>query len=265
MGENNWVGRDPPRILHCFADYGVESEVLSELGDVYRVGIDVHDDDNSTPIQADAHVLGNGKDWEFPIAPDVEFDLGLFHPVCSKWAATTSISGDAEEHDNMIPSARHIAEKYCKHHIIENVVGAPLNDPIVLNGRRFGLPIDFERAFETSFRVPEPPRERSFLTYQGTSDTAETSSFFFTERSRLWWSRVKGCNAWDYPKQHIAKNTIPRVYLDYILQSWIMTYEEEVGIADGRVDYSDYDAEMKRERRMEQNEQLVDEKTDAGE
>jgi hypothetical protein len=262
VSENNWVDREPPKIFHCFADYGVESEILDELGDVYRVGINARDTNTSTPIQADAHFLADGKEWDFPLRPDVEFDLGLFHPVCSKWAATTSISGNAEDHENMIPSARAIAERHCKNYVIENVPKAPLNDPVVLNGRMFGLPIEFERAFETSFRVPQPPRERSLFTYEGPSNTTETSSFYFTERSRLWWSRVKGCDAWRYPKQHIAKNAIPRVYLDYVLQSWIRAHEEEVGIAEGRVDYSDYDAEMERRRRAERNEQLVNDTDD---
>lgn len=258
MGKNNWADRDPPTILHCFADYGVESELLSELGDVYRVGIDVHDTNRSTPIQADAHVNADGKEWHFPVKDNVEFDLGVFHPVCSKWASTTSISGDADDHQNMIPSARQIAEEHCHHHVIENVPRAPLKSPTVLNGRMFGLPIEFERAFETSFRVPEPPREGLYLTGEGESDTTETSSFYFTERSRLWWSRVKGFDAWRYPKQHLAKNAIPRVYLDYVLQSWVQTHEEEVGIDDGRVDYSDYDERQERDRRQEQNYALSD-------
>jgi hypothetical protein len=258
VSENNWADRDPPTILHCFADYGVESELLAELGEVYRIGIDPHDTNRSTPIRADAHVTADGKGWEIPLKPDVEFDLGVFHPVCSKWAATTSISGDADDHQNMIPSARQIAEEHCRHHVIENVPRAPLEDPVVLNGRMFGLPVEFERAFETSFDVPQPPHERSLFTYEGASETAETSSFYFTERSRLWWSRVKGCDAWRYPKQHLAKNAIPRAYLDYVLRSWVQTHEEEIGLDEGRVDYSDYDERMEIRRRREQNHSIYE-------
>lgn len=258
MGENNWVDRDPPKILHCFADYGTESEALSQIGKVYRVGIDPHDTNKSTPIQADAHLTAEGKDWSMPFKPDVQFDLGVFHPVCTKWAATTSISGDPEEHENMIPSARAIAQEFCDHYVIENVPKATLNDPIILNGRMFGLPIEFERAFETSFDVPQPPRERSLLTNEGPSETAETSSFFFSERSRLWWATVKGCDAWRYPKQHIAKNTIPRVYIDYLVRAWIKAYEEEIGMHEGRVDYSNYDERMEADRRQDANRDLGD-------
>lgn len=265
MSDNNWADRDPPTILHCFADYGTESEVLSQFGNVYRVGIDPRDTNDSLPIKADAHVTADGKEWSFPFHPDVQFDLGVFHPVCTKWAATTSISGDADEHENMIPSARAVAEEFCDHHIIENVPKAPLNDPTVLNGRMFGLPIEFERAFETSFDVPQPPFERSLFTNEGPSDTAETSSFFFTERSRIWWATVKGCDAWRYPKQHIAKNTIPGAYLEYLLRAWVMTHEDEIGMDEGRVDYSDYDERMETERRRNANMTLGEFAADADE
>jgi len=179
MTSNGDTMPEEPLILHCFADYGTESEVLSDFGNVIRVGIDPKDTNESTPIKADAHI--KEKKWDFPIKDDVTFDLGLFHPVCSRWAATTSISGDPDEHENMIPSARVLAENYCDHHIIENVPRAPLDDPVVLNGRMFGMPIEYERAFETSFKVPQPPREKRFLTTDGPSDKTETSSFFFSE------------------------------------------------------------------------------------
>ncbi|AGB17585.1 hypothetical protein Halru_3019 [Halovivax ruber XH-70] len=248
--------REEPLILHCFADYGTESEVLSDFGNVIRVGIDPKDTNESTPIKADAHIEDKG--WDLPIDDDVSFDLGLFHPVCSRWAATTSISGNPDEHENMIPSARMLAEKYCDHHIIENVPRAPLDDPIVLNGRMFGMPIKYERAFETSFSVPQPPREKRLLTTDGPSDKAETSSFFFSERSKEWWAAVKNYSPMPYPKGHVAKNAIPAPFIYYLVRLWLMVYEDEHGISEGRVDYSDYDKRMDTKRKSEDNRQLDD-------
>ena len=244
---------DIPRILHCFADHGVESEVLSWYGDVIRVGIDTEDHNDSAPITADAHVLGDNKEWDLPFREDVQFDLGVFHPVCSKWAATTSIDGDPDEHTNMIPSARLIAERYCTAYVIENVPRAPLNDPTVLDGRMFGLPIKYERAFETNFDVPQPPQYRRFWGRGEENETAETSSFFFTERTRKWWASVKGYPPRDYPKQHLAKNTIPAPYIHHICRAWLSVYESDTGI-----DYSDYDKEMKTSRRSDDNESIYE-------
>lgn len=252
--------RDEPLILHCFADYGTESEILSGFGNVVRIGIDPKDTNTSTPIKADAHIRPEEgeKSWGLPIQEDITFDLGVFHPVCSKWAATTSISGDPEGHENMIPSARAIAERYCDHYIIENVPRAPLYDPTVLNGRMFGLPIEYKRGFETSFPVPNPPRERQLLTSEGPSENAETSSFFFSERSREWWASAKNYNPSQYPKSHLAKNTIPGPYIHYLIRAWLRVYESEQGISADRRDYSGYDKEMKTKRRKKSNRKLDD-------
>ncbi|NUC73020.1 hypothetical protein HTZ84_11975 [Haloterrigena sp. SYSU A558-1] len=254
MTSDGETTREEPLILHCFADYGTESEVLSDFGNVIRVGIDPKDTNESAPIKADAHI--EEKEWDLPIEDGTTFDLGLFHPVCSRWAATTSISGDPDEHENMIPSARILAEKYCDHYVIENVPRAPLNDPVVLNGRMFGMPIEYERAFETSFKVPQPPREKRFLTTDGSSEKAETSSFFFSERSREWWAAVKNYSPRSYPKSHIAKNAIPAPFIYYLVRVWLMVYEDEQGISEGRVDYSDYNERMDIKRKSEDNRQL---------
>lgn len=220
------------------------------------MSIDPVDSNSSAPIKADTHVHAEGTDWDVPIKENVTFDLGLFHPVCSRWAATTSISGEPDDHENMIPSARSVADRYCDHHIIENVPRAPLRDPTILNGRMFGLPIEYERGFEVSFDVPQPPRERSLLTNEGPSDNAETSSFYFSERSKVWWAAAKNYSPGPYPKKHLAKNTIPAPFIYYLLQAWIKVYEEEKGISDGRVDYSDYDERKEKERRMNANQKL---------
>jgi hypothetical protein len=241
------------RILHCFADYGAECEILSDYGEVLRIGVDPKDNDVSVAISADAHINDEEKGWSFPLQDDVHFDLGVFHPVCSKWSSTTSISGDPDNHVNMIPSARKIAREYCEYHIIENVPRAPLNNPIILNGRMFGLPIEYERAFETNFNVPQPPRYKQFWAQDGPEENAETSSFFFTEKSRRWWGSVKGVPARSYPKQHLAKNVIPGAYIHHLCRAWLEAFEDDTGI-----DYTNYDKEMETKRRMADNRNLTE-------
>lgn len=256
---SNGGERERPRILHCFADYGTESEVLCGYGAVVRIGIEPRDSNDSVPIKADAHIVADGKDWDLPIRDNVTFDLGVFHPVCTKWAATTSISGDPDEHEDMIPSARALGKKYCDHYVIENVPNAPLRDPLVLDGRMFGLPIKYERAFETSFRVPQPPRYKRFWGKDGENETVETSSFYFSERSRKWWASVKGYRPDSYTKIHLAKNTIPAPYIHHVCRAWLSVYEEESGMTEGRVDYSNYDEVMELKRRSRYHEKKLDE------
>jgi len=156
----------------------------------------------------------------------------------------------------MIPSARSLGERYCDHYIIENVENAPLKDPTILEGRMFGLPIEYSRAFETTFSVPQPPRHKRFWMDDGPDENAETSSFFFSERSRRWWASAKNYRPGPYPKQHMAKNTIPAPYIHHLCRAWLKQYESEHGLTEGRVDYSNYDEEMETKRRGKYNRQL---------
>jgi hypothetical protein len=238
--------RDRPRILHCFADYGVESEALACYGDVVRIGIEARDTNESDPITADAYQL--------PFDDDTTFDLGFFHPVCKRWASLTSISGDPDDHPNQIPRAREIGEQFCDHYVIENKPQAPLNDPVVLGGQMFGLPIAYERGFETSFHVPQPPRQKQL----GNDSQVETSPFFFSERSKQWWGSVKGYRSDRYPKEHLAKNAVPAPYVHYLCRAWLEVYERENGDDADRPDYSDYDQRMDKRRRTEANESIYE-------
>jgi len=223
-------------ILHCFADHGTEAEALSCYGDVVRVGIDARDTNTSTAIKADAQSL--------PFDGET-FELGLFHPPCTRWSdmPDANKNGDAP---NLIPLARQVAERHCTDWIIENKPQAPLEEPTILNGKMFGLPIAYERAFETSFDVEQPPRQ-AFL-----PDTV-ARPFFYSEHSREWWASVKGLNAESYSKSAIAKNACPSPYIHHLMRAYLCAK----GMADGPSNFSDYDRRKGAERAREQNYQLA--------
>jgi len=225
------------RMLHCFADYGTEAEVLSAYGDVVRVGIDPQDTNESAVIQADAH--------ELPFAEDTQFDFGLFHPPCTKWSDMPDANKDGDAPD-LIPLAREIARECCDYWVIENKPRAPLRDPVILNGKMFGLPIEYERAFETNYPVEQPPRQ----TY---IPETESSSYFNSEMSCEWWASVKGLDARAYTKHALAKNSLPAAYVHHLARAWFRAS----GLADGPSDFSDYDKRKDKERSLAVNQQLT--------
>lgn len=225
------------KILHAFADHGLEGRVLSGFGEYVRATID------PTPQTWDDDVREMDLLDE---TPEGSFDLGLFHPVCSKWAGPTGISGDRDDHPNMIPRARALASELCEEWVIENVPAAPLNDATVLDGRAFGLPIQYRRAFESSFEIPEPPR-------YGTLGDPETSPHYYSERSREWWAVTKGYPADAAPKRHLAKNCLPTPYVQHVVRAWM----DATGRAEGPGRSHDhYHDEMDEKRARRQNEQL---------
>lgn len=196
------------RFGHFFADLSAEAEVLAAHGDVYRATLE--------PRKA-PHVDETEQMDLMEATPDVQVKLGILHPVCSRWAETTTVSGDPEDHPNMIPRARDIARECCEYYVIENVPRAPLEDATVLSGKMFGLPIEYERAFEANFSIAAPPRFGDLGT--------EVSTYFYSDRSADWWRSVKGYSG-DYPKEHLAKNCLPSAYVQTIVRSWLKAVNE---------------------------------------
>lgn len=229
------------KILHGFADCGVESEALSAYGEITRATIDPRTNDYSTVVQAD---LSNPDQIPFS---EGEFDLALLHPPCTAY----SDMPDANKHGDapkLVPEAREIGKRYATNYVVENKPAAPLRNATVLDGRMFGLPIRYERAFETSFHVEQPPRT------QRLGEAPETSPFFYSERSPSWWRAAKGGIRGDYPKEHIAKNSIPLPFIHHICRAWMDATEASEGVSD----YSDYDAEMDEKRARASNAALGD-------
>lgn len=189
-------------IYHIFADDGVESEALAAHGRVVRVGWDARDNWASEPIRADARSL--------PLRQVA--DLAVFHPPCGPWAnAPSSYDQERGDHPEYISLSRELGQEYADHYIIENVPKAPLDDPVVLNGRMFGVPTHHERAFETSFSVDEPPME----------DDDMEMVYWWNEytRPKSYWLSAKGYTG-EYRKDPLVKAGTPRPFVDWLLRQW---------------------------------------------
>ena len=193
-------------ILHAFADTGVECEVLSGYGDVTRVGIDPCPNPYTDELIT-ADVRG--------VSFDRTFDLGIWHPPCQSWTPGAQSQGTTDDHENLIPVARDKAREYCDEWIIENVPQAPLHNPTVLNGGMFGLPLHYERAFETSYHVPEPPRQTQLGRPNETFERHHSNGGFQGEKAL--WKSVKGYSH-DWPSNPLKRSAIPRAYLNYLLR-----------------------------------------------
>lgn len=191
------------RIAHLFADHGVESEALSAYGEVYRYTIDPRPNPHVTETRQ--------MDLMEEMPEGITFDLAVLHPKCTRWSDMPDV--DPDDHPDQIPRSRELAEEIAEDYVIENKPRAPLEDPVVLNGRMFGLPLAYERAFETSFRVEQPPRQQTL-----TEKTV--SPYFFSDRTHHWWRAVKGYTG-DYPKERLAKNALPAAYVHFIARHWL--------------------------------------------
>lgn len=200
-------------IYHVFADVGVESEVLGAYGRVVRVGLDPLDTNDSEPIRADAR--------ELPLDPGA--DLAVLHPPCQRWARSTETNGgDREDHQNLIPLARHLGETLADDYVIENVPRAPLRAPeggdcTVLDGRMFGLPVPRRRAFETSYPLPDPPEYDDVEAY-GALDAHRTEAQYAGTGDV--WRSVVGVSG-DYPVREMKREGTPSSMVHWLVRAWL--------------------------------------------
>lgn len=104
-------------------------------------------------VQADAHT--------FPLDG---FDFVWASPPCQGFTAYRRRHGHVRPCENQIPQTRERLRASGIPHIIENVEGAPLENPITLCGSMFGLDVRRHRCFESSFPLPQPECDHSVWT-----------------------------------------------------------------------------------------------------
>lgn len=140
-----------PRLLDLFckaggAGYGYH------LAGFEVVGVD-HEPQKNCPFEI---VVADAIDYGHEHAH--EFDAIHASPPCQRYSvATKSIKGLSQKHPDLIPATRWMLRNSCKPYVIENVVGAPLIDPITLCGSMFDLMVKRHRLFEVNFDVGELP------------------------------------------------------------------------------------------------------------
>ena len=83
------------------------------------------------------------------------YDFIWASPPCQRYSKAQKIMG--KEHPDLVAPTRERLKESGAQWAIENVVGAPLVDPITLCGTMFGLKVYRHRWFECSFPVDEPP------------------------------------------------------------------------------------------------------------
>ena len=84
------------------------------------------------------------------------FDVVHASPPCQHYSMIRPLCGGREYPDLIAPVRAHLIASGLPY-VIENVVGAPLVDPVRLCGSSFGLPLRRHRLFESNVAVLVPP------------------------------------------------------------------------------------------------------------
>ena len=78
-----------------------------------------------------------------------EFDVIHASPPCQAHSSLTALTSTLK-HLDLIPETREMLRATGKPYVIENVVGAPLENPVTLCGTEFGLGVARHRLFESN-------------------------------------------------------------------------------------------------------------------
>ncbi len=105
------------------------------------------------------------------------YDFIWASPPCQKHTAYKRRPNHVAEAECFIARVRAKLQAWGGLWVIENVVGAPLENPITLCGSMFGLDVQRHRIFETSFQVTPPACDHSVWTpkYPGATNRAPMS------------------------------------------------------------------------------------------
>lgn len=137
-----------PRLLDLFSKAGGCSMGYARVG-FEVVGVDIE------PQPRYPFEFHQGDALAFLIARGHEFDAFAASPPCQAHSLAQRIQGRA--HRDYIREIRALFRSFGKPYVIENVEGAPLEDPILLCGAMFpGLRTYRHRLFESNLRLRVP-------------------------------------------------------------------------------------------------------------
>ena len=137
-------------VLDLFCCAGGAGEGYRQAG-FDLVGVDI------VPQPKNPHRLVVADALEYLREHGHKFDLIHASPPCQAYTkAGKQWRNEGKEYPDMIEDTRKALIASGKPWVIENVPGAPLVNPILLNGSVFGIKVHRPRYFESSFELPQP-------------------------------------------------------------------------------------------------------------
>jgi len=147
-----------PRLLDLFCGAGGAAMGYHRAG-FEVVGVDIKPQPNYPFefIQDDALRLLRSDRIDMYPEEIKGFDAIHASPPCQLFSAYQRANKRQGEHPNLIPETRELLRSTGLPYVIENVEGAPLEEPYTICGVSLGLEVKRHRLFETSFPMTVPP------------------------------------------------------------------------------------------------------------
>ena len=208
-----------PRLLDLFSGAGGAA-----MG-YYRAGFDVTGVDIK-PQKNYPFDFVQGDALEYVAEHGHEFDVIHASPPCQAYikglTAVNQVLGRNLRHTDLIGATRELLQVTRRPYVIENVLNAPLNNPLKLCGSSFGLLVQRHRYFECSFFFLAPPcehwrqQEAKYWTSwvkNGERTKAKVVQVYGNAGERHIWPEAMGID-WMSPQE--MTEAIPPAYTEYI-------------------------------------------------
>jgi DNA (cytosine-5)-methyltransferase 1 len=215
-----------PKLLDLYCKAGGCSAGYAKAG-FEVIGVDINPQPNYPFKFIQANALEILKDEEFIS----QFSAIAASPPCQAHSKARGLSearngGKYGNHLDLIPETRELLIKTGKPYIIENVAGAPLNNPLKLFGSQFkNLYTQRERWFESNIPLVEPEEPRQKMkTLSAGNGIGEDGSISIvgnggvrglnSKQIRLYWGFAMGGIDW-MSRAELAE-AIPPAYTEFL-------------------------------------------------
>jgi DNA (cytosine-5)-methyltransferase 1 len=154
------------------------------------------------------------------------FDFVWASPMCQRFTAYRRRSGHVAERPDQIPAVREKLRRWGGPYVIENVPGAPLENPHMLCGSMFGLDVQRHRIFECNFPVLAPPCDHSRWTPRFPPATNRTN-LRKTGEVGVWRipleTQQRAMGGLEWMELHELSQAIPPAYSEFLARAWMRT------------------------------------------
>lgn len=203
------------RLLDLFSGVGGAAKGYRDAGFKNIIGIDIEEQPNYpySFIKEDAikFLRKYGK----------QFDLIHASPPCQKFSQCWKIRKN--KHPDFISIIRRELKKNGKPYVIENVVGSPLINPIMLCGSMFRLKTYRHRIFECSFPVKNRYHPKHLKTSVKMGRSIKDGDYIHIVGNFSGISYARKVMGINWATRDELRESIPPVYTEFIGTNYLLT------------------------------------------